>query len=100
MQESEEKYRTLAENVNDALYLIDRNGRFSYISSGVKNILGYDANDLIGKRLIDFIYPEDTKLMPQQLRKIITNTFEPTDYRLISKSGSTLGKKHRKSRLR
>ncbi|MDX9712625.1 MAG: PAS domain S-box protein [Ignavibacteriaceae bacterium] len=88
LQESEEKYRTLAENVNDVLYLIDRNGRFSYISSGVKNILGYDANDLIGKRLIDFIYPEDTKLMPQQLRKIITNTVEPTDYRLISKSGS------------
>ncbi|HQI42112.1 MAG: hypothetical protein B6D44_13290 [Ignavibacteriales bacterium UTCHB2] len=88
LQESEEKYRTLAENVNDAIYLIDRNGYFSYISSVVKNILGYEADDLIGKRLIDFIYSEDKKLIPQQLRRIITNTFEPTDYRLIDKSGA------------
>lgn len=85
---SEEKYRTLAENINDALYSIDRTGRFTYVSTAVKHILGYNPQDIVGKNISDFVYPEDLKLFPQQIRKIINNTLESSDYRLIEKSGA------------
>jgi PAS domain S-box-containing protein len=85
---SEEKYRTLAENINDAIYSIDRTGRFTYVSTAVKHILGYNPQDIVGKNISDFVYPEDLKLFPQQIRKIISNTLESSDYRLIEKSGA------------
>lgn len=88
LKASEEKYRTLAENINDALYSIDRTGRFTYVSTAVKHILGYNPQDIVGRNISDFVYPEDLKLFPQQIRKIISNTLESSDYRLIEKSGA------------
>ncbi len=38
LQESEEKYKLLAENTNDFISLLDADGRFLYVSPSVKNI--------------------------------------------------------------
>lgn len=50
LRESEEKFRILAENVTDILWIIDyRENVFTYISPAVEKILGYSTDELLRK---------------------------------------------------
>lgn len=50
LKESEEKFRILAENVTDILWIIDyHKNHFTYISPAVERILGYPSDELLNK---------------------------------------------------
>ena len=49
MRESEERYRTLTERTSDWIWEVDRNGIYTYASPKVKDLLGYDTDEVIGK---------------------------------------------------
>ncbi|MCD6566796.1 MAG: PAS domain S-box protein [Bacteroidales bacterium] len=51
LQESEEKYRLLADNSIDAIWQMDLKLVFTYISPSVKNIMGYTVEEWVGTRL-------------------------------------------------
>jgi diguanylate cyclase (GGDEF)-like protein/PAS domain S-box-containing protein len=57
---SEERYRLLAENVYDIIWMSDKNGRISYISPSVKKTMGFDAEYFLGKRIFETMPPEKT----------------------------------------
>jgi PAS domain S-box-containing protein len=62
LRESEEKYRTLVENLQDSLYRADLEGRFTYISPSGARLLGYDSpDDLVGKNIPQTIYLDPGK---------------------------------------
>lgn len=49
LKESEEKYRLISENFTDLVCLQDRERRFLFVSPSMKNILGYCAEEMLGK---------------------------------------------------
>ncbi|MCK4629861.1 MAG: PAS domain S-box protein [Bacteroidales bacterium] len=51
VQESEEKYRLLADNSIDAIWQMDLKLVFTYASPSVKNIFGYTSEEWVGTRL-------------------------------------------------
>jgi len=51
LKKSEEKYKNLFETAIDPIAILDKNGSFVDINEQVTNILGYNKNDLIGKKL-------------------------------------------------
>jgi PAS domain S-box-containing protein len=57
LRESEEKYRNLVENINDTIWEVDAEGRFTYLSPSVVDILGYEPRELIGKTMDQFLTP-------------------------------------------
>jgi PAS domain S-box-containing protein len=59
-QESETRYRTLAETASDAIITIDETSRIVYVNDAIEKIFGYTARELIGANL--------TILMPEKLR--------------------------------
>ncbi|MEP6901465.1 MAG: PAS domain S-box protein [Actinomycetota bacterium] len=59
-QESETRYRTLAETASDAIITIDENSKIVYVNDAIEKIFGYSINELLGENL--------TKLMPEKLR--------------------------------
>ncbi|MBI4699362.1 MAG: sensor domain-containing diguanylate cyclase, partial [Nitrospirae bacterium] len=63
--ESEAKFRDLVESTSDWVWETDENGRYTYSSPKVKDVLGYDVPEVIGKTPFDFM-PED------EAHKIIT----------------------------
>ncbi len=87
LRESEERYRDLVENLNDVLYVFDEKGIFTYVSSPAKTLLGYSPEELISRNLQEIVYPEDLPYVQNQFEKILKGHFEPSEYRIIKKSG-------------
>ena len=56
---SERRYRLLAENTTDVIIWSDLDTRRRYVSPAVKTVLGYEAEDLISTRPLDFVHPDD-----------------------------------------
>jgi PAS domain S-box-containing protein len=59
LKESEEKFRNLSESSYDAIFTLDKNGKFTYISPAINRITGYKPNEIVGKSFDDFILKSD-----------------------------------------
>ena len=58
LREREARYRLLADNIADVVILLDRDGRFLFVSQSVETILGRKPDDLIGKSCFEFVHPD------------------------------------------
>jgi diguanylate cyclase (GGDEF)-like protein/PAS domain S-box-containing protein len=57
LQESEKRYRMLAENVRDVIWTMDLNRRFTYLSPSVMELLGYSVEEGQAKTLEEVLTP-------------------------------------------
>lgn len=68
LRESEQEFRDLFETVVDCIYRTDLEGRIVNISPSCKDLLGWDADFLIGKKMTDFyVDAADREKLLQQL---------------------------------
>ena len=58
-QMSEKKYSALVENSPDILYILDSEGRFRFVGGAIKKLLGFTADELIGKHFTSIIHSDD-----------------------------------------
>ncbi|HSY62025.1 MAG TPA: PAS domain S-box protein, partial [Cytophaga sp.] len=73
----------------DIICSVDVNGYVLQISASSQSILGYAPEELIGKQLFDFIYPEDKKKTEKIVALIIEgNNVTDFENRYIKKDGS------------
>ena len=91
LRESEEKYRTLVEKANEAIYIV-QDGRFVFVNREMTALLGMPANELEGKPFLDFIFSEDRGLVGARYRKRIAGeeVADAYDFRLIGPGGATI----------
>jgi PAS domain S-box-containing protein len=67
---ADERYRNLVETTFDWVWEVDAEGRYTYSSPKVKDLLGYLPAEVIGKTPFDFMAEEDA----QRLRSIFNET--------------------------
>jgi len=53
LKESEKKYRLLADNINDVIFVLDMNLSYTYVSPSVKILSGYEPEELLKQPTID-----------------------------------------------
>jgi PAS domain S-box-containing protein len=90
LQESEEKYRSLVENLNDVICSTDTEGRVTYVSPVVEQIIGYPVQEIVGHPITDFIYSADLPLFMESYKRTISGQKEPLEFRAIHKNGSII----------
>jgi PAS domain S-box-containing protein/putative nucleotidyltransferase with HDIG domain len=61
LRESEAKFRALVESTSDWIWELDQQGRYTYSSPQVYDLLGYRAEEVLGKSPEDFMLPEDAR---------------------------------------
>ena len=49
LKESEGKYRSLVESINDVVWETDSDLRYTYVSPKVREVMGYEPEDIMGK---------------------------------------------------
>ncbi|TES91292.1 MAG: PAS domain S-box protein, partial [Desulfobacteraceae bacterium] len=59
LNKSEEKYRHLVESTSDWVWSCDVEGRQTFANEAIKNILGYEVQEIRGTLAQDLIHPED-----------------------------------------
>jgi sigma-B regulation protein RsbU (phosphoserine phosphatase) len=67
LQESEERFRQVAEMVGEWLWEQDASGRYTYSSVAVENILGYSPEEIVGKHYLDLLTQEDRRRWSESL---------------------------------
>lgn len=67
MQEIQDRFLALAENSFDLISEINPQGLLCYCSANYNEILGVNAADLIGKKLIDLVHPDDVTTIHQAI---------------------------------
>jgi len=55
LTKSEERFRDIVQSSSDWIWETNRNGKYIFVSAGVKNILGYKSKELIGKTRFDLM---------------------------------------------
>ena len=70
IQRREQYFRQLTENVSDVIGLLSAKGTISYLNPIIKGILGYDAQELLGKEALQFVHPDDVELLRRLLAKM------------------------------
>ncbi len=87
LHESEERYRNLVESISDVVYAIDGSSVLTYISPVVKNTLGYEPDELIGRQFLEFVHKEDRDLLMRRFSEPREGSVKDSDYRVIGKEG-------------
>jgi len=52
-------FRILIHNISDIVALLDANGILHFVTPRLETVLGYRADDVLGRNIFDFIHPED-----------------------------------------
>ncbi len=60
LNEVKQRFKTLTEHSSDWIWEVDKNGVYTYSSPKVKDLMGYEPEEVIGKTPFDFM-PQDEK---------------------------------------
>jgi PAS domain S-box-containing protein len=71
LKESEKKYRLLADNVEDVIFVLDMNLNYSYVSPSVKTLMGYEPEELLKQSSIETLMPSSRDLAIQTFSDIM-----------------------------
>lgn len=69
LRKSEEKYRAIVETSPDMIWEIDMEGTFQYISSQVMAVMGYPADAVIGRSILDLVSDEGKPVAMEALMR-------------------------------
>jgi PAS domain S-box-containing protein/putative nucleotidyltransferase with HDIG domain len=73
LEESKERYRNLIETTSDWIWESDSEGKYTYSSPRVKDLLGYLPEEIVGKTLADIVSPQQTKTFRTTFKNLIGN---------------------------
>ncbi|WP_280537397.1 PAS domain S-box protein [Halopenitus sp. POP-27] len=70
-------YRTIVEEVNDLVTVVDTDGTIAYVSPAVTRILGYEPDELIGHEGYEFVHPDDQERNAETVETVLSNPSTP-----------------------
>ena len=90
LRESEEKYRTLIENIQDGVFLI-QDLKIQFVNEAFAKMVGYTANEVVGKHFRQFIAFEDVDMVVDRYRRTQAGENDRSEYefRMLHKDGVT-----------
>ena len=87
LRESEEKYRALAERMNDIPYSMNAQGMLTYIGPQVARY-ALSPEDVTSKQFLDFLVPEDRDRVARDFQETMSTGREfPTEFRITNRGG-------------
>ncbi|GAC95204.1 GATA transcription factor [Pseudozyma hubeiensis SY62] len=71
--DSKQWSRVLLENSHDLIYVLSLKGTFLYVSPSIERILGFTADEVIGKSISEFCHPSDVVPVFRELKDSTSN---------------------------
>jgi PAS domain S-box-containing protein len=92
LQASEDRFRDMADNMADWVWELDTEGRYTYCSDKVVNVMGFTPDEILGKTPFDLMPPDEARrvadlvgplLAEQEPIKKVENWILTKDGRLV-----------------
>jgi PAS domain S-box-containing protein len=91
LKESEQRFRGLAEESFDMIFIIDINGDLSYISPSVKKITGYTREEVLGKSLEKFLPKSQLNRLKQASDRLMKGeTIQGLDLEILGRKKNSV----------
>lgn len=72
LQESEKRFKDIAYSMADWIWEVDKQARYTFSSTAARKILGYEPEEIIGKRPFDLMPPEEAERIEPIFLKIVS----------------------------
>ncbi len=69
LQESEERFRSLVETSSDWIWEVNRDAVYTYVSPKIKDLLGYEPEEVLGRTPFDLMPPEEAARVGEFFRE-------------------------------
>jgi PAS domain S-box-containing protein len=89
LQESEEQYRSVVDNLKEVIFQTDTARRLTFLNPAWTQITGLSLYESLGKRFLELIHPDDRQLHDEQFQSLIERQKEDCCYqvRYLTKNG-------------
>ncbi len=85
---SEQRHAAIAENARDVIIELDSKGRILYVTPNVHDVLGYPADQVMGRRPQELVHSGDLQTVTERVQKMLqTGNPEQITYRVRTKHG-------------
>jgi len=71
LRENEEKYRTLIQNIQDGIYILDSFGNFTFVNDVIVKRSGFPAEWFLGRSYLDVIIEEDRERVQRYFNEVM-----------------------------
>ncbi len=71
LKESEKKYRLLADNADDVIFLLDMDLNYTYVSPSVRALRGYDPAEVLRQSPLEILTPSSRDLARKNLAEVM-----------------------------
>ncbi|HPO14475.1 MAG TPA: PAS domain S-box protein [Candidatus Hydrogenedentes bacterium] len=88
LRESEEKYRRIVETATEGLVVTDASFLINFINAQAAQAIGYTVEEMLGKPINSFIFPEDIALLAGRMQLREQRGNERYELKLRAKDGS------------
>jgi PAS domain S-box-containing protein len=88
LMKSEEKYRSLTENIGEGVCFVNEKELFVYANSAAEKIFGVDKSGLMGLCLNDFLLGENVEIIKSETQKRREGEPSSFEHEIILKDGS------------
>ncbi len=90
IRRSEARFRSMVQRSSDIVTIVEADSTISYQSPSIERLFGYRSDEFIGRRLLDFVHPDDAR---RALAFLVQATTRPEDttvveWRLRHRDGS------------
>ena len=89
LAENEKRFKEIAESSSDWIWEIDAIGRYTYVSDGIGNVLGFSPAEALGRTPFEFMLPDDSENMAKKFKNMALNKNPLSDLEnyFITKNG-------------
>ncbi len=90
LKESEEKYRTMLESIEDGYYEVDLEGNLTFFNESMCRILGYTKEEMMGMNYRTYLDKNNVKKIYEAYNNVFRKekVYKSFDWQLIRKDGS------------
>jgi len=89
LNEREQYFRSLTEGISDVIFVLDPLGTVTYVSQSIREYLGGQWTDWVGRSLVDVIHPDDRERFSRALNDLVSSrSFGPEEFCMRSENGS------------
>ncbi len=90
LRESEEKFRTLVEKTSELIFSLTPDGKYTYMSSNLKEMMGADPSEIMGSTFHRYVHRDDLPSCQAYLESVNKQgkSTGELEYRVMHKNGS------------